>query len=163
MEQKILKKTARQAGFTLIEVMIVVVIVAILASIAYPSYQSYIRKARRADAKTMVLRVQVEQEKYRGNNVSYSTDFSSASTGLKLASGTTAVTTLTSSDGYYDITLTEPAGATTYSADGTGYTIKATAKTGTSQVKDTGCTTLYLRSGDHISSTYPEKSPTDCW
>jgi len=41
----------RQAGFTLIELMIVVAVVAILAAIAYPSYQEQIRKSRRAQAK----------------------------------------------------------------------------------------------------------------
>lgn len=40
----------RQAGFTLIELMIVVAIIAILAAIAIPQYQSYASRAQSAEA-----------------------------------------------------------------------------------------------------------------
>lgn len=45
----------KNKGFTLIEVMIVVALVAILAAIAFPSYSAYVARARRADAKAMLL------------------------------------------------------------------------------------------------------------
>jgi type IV pilus assembly protein PilE len=45
----------KQAGFTLIEVLIVVAIIAILAAIAYPSYQAQIRDARRAEGRAALV------------------------------------------------------------------------------------------------------------
>ena len=45
------ESSRKQAGFTLIEVMIVVAIVAILAAIALPSYREYVMRSKRADAR----------------------------------------------------------------------------------------------------------------
>ncbi|WP_303907631.1 type IV pilin protein [Thiohalomonas denitrificans] len=62
-----MKFVRSSSGFTLIELMIVVGIVAILAAIAYPSYQEYIRKAKRSDAMTALMELQLAQEKLRAN------------------------------------------------------------------------------------------------
>ncbi|GGD11434.1 type IV pilin protein [Halopseudomonas salina] len=45
----------RQAGFTLIELMIAVAVVGILAAIAYPSYQEQVRQTRRAEVASALL------------------------------------------------------------------------------------------------------------
>lgn len=42
-------------GFTLVELMVVVAIIAILAAVAFPNYTEYVAKARRADAKSVLL------------------------------------------------------------------------------------------------------------
>ena len=42
----------RQAGFSLIELMIVVAIIAVLAALAYPAYQQYIIKTNRKAAES---------------------------------------------------------------------------------------------------------------
>ena len=46
------------AGITLIELMVVVAIVGILAVIAYPSYEDYIRRAKRTEAKALLLELE---------------------------------------------------------------------------------------------------------
>jgi type IV pilus assembly protein PilE len=58
-------------GFSLIEVVIVVAIVAILASIAIPSYLESVRKAARADARSAIMTVMQQQERYFSQNNSY--------------------------------------------------------------------------------------------
>ena len=49
------KPVSGEQGFTLIELLVAVAIVGILAAIAYPSYQDYVRRANRAEAKTVLL------------------------------------------------------------------------------------------------------------
>lgn len=51
-------------GFTLIELMITVAIVGILAAVAYPAYTDSILKGRRAQARTALLELMQQQERY---------------------------------------------------------------------------------------------------
>jgi len=61
------------AGFTLIEVMIVVVVIAILAAVAYPSYQDHVRKAKRAEGKTALLKAAQVLERAYSDRSTYGT------------------------------------------------------------------------------------------
>lgn len=61
----------RQAGFTLIELMIVVAVIAILAAIAYPSYTQYIIKSRRAAAGGCLMEQAQFAERYYTTNMTY--------------------------------------------------------------------------------------------
>lgn len=63
----------REAGFTLIELMIVVAVIAVLAAIAITSYTEQIRKSRRADAARAVGELQLRQERWRAENPAYGT------------------------------------------------------------------------------------------
>lgn len=70
----------RQAGFTLIEVMITVAIVAILAAVAYPSYVDQVRRANRAEAKGVLLEnAQFLERNYTVNSCYHRTDAACAS------------------------------------------------------------------------------------
>lgn len=70
-------KPKKQKGFTLLELMIVVAVIAVIASIAVPSYRDYIRKARRFEAVTTLLDIQLHQERYRAVNPTYAPSFAS--------------------------------------------------------------------------------------
>jgi len=61
----------RQAGFTLIEVMITVAIVGILAAVAIPSYSDYVRRGRITEAVTGLSDMRVKMEQYFQDNRSY--------------------------------------------------------------------------------------------
>lgn len=71
VNRKYAPRSNKQRGFTLIEMMVVVAIAGILLAIAIPSYQQYVRKARRADAKTMLLDMAARQERFFSTNNSY--------------------------------------------------------------------------------------------
>lgn len=62
------------SGFTLIELMVVVAVIAILAAIAYPSMQDHVRKAKRAEGKTALLKAAQLLERYYSDNNTYVVD-----------------------------------------------------------------------------------------
>lgn len=128
----------KQNGMTLIELLVVVVIVAVLASIALPSWTAQVQKSRRADARVMLMMVQVEQQKYRSN---YST-YASSMTALGLSSY--------ESGDYYNGAIA--------SADATSYTATATP-TG-SQSGDSCGTFAVNQMGTDTTGSYAD---ADCW
>ncbi len=56
-----------QAGFTLIELMIVVAIIGILAAIAIPSYNEYVAKAQAGEAYTLLAGKKVPMAEFYGD------------------------------------------------------------------------------------------------
>lgn len=73
-EDKLNCSAKKQAGITLIELMVVIVIVGIIASFAYPTYRDHINKTRRTDGQATMLKIMQEQRKYFSNENTYTTD-----------------------------------------------------------------------------------------
>ena len=128
---------------TLIELIIVVAIVAILASVALPSWKSQVQKARRADARNTLMFVQVEQEKYRADNGSYTS--SMATLGLSGYNST--------SRDYYNVSIV--------SSSATAFVASAAPNTNGGQNSDSCGTFAINQSGPDESGSYA--SITDCW
>ncbi len=108
-------------GFTLIELMICVAIVGVLSSIAYPAFSSTVASTRRSDALLALMKVQLQQERFRSEHPSYG---ELSQLGLGTASPSR----------HYDIAVLAP------SAD--GYVVHASAIG--SQQQDTRCRHLRL-------------------
>lgn len=148
----------KRGGFTLIELMVTVIIMIILIKIMVPAYNTYVMRSRRAEAIVMISKIQQAQEKWRANNLSYTTSL--GTTGLQLTSGN--VTSLNSENGYYKVTVgtsCTTGSDATGSPTGTDYCINAVATTTGTQNNDTGCTTLTMSiSGNNITNT-----PAVCW
>lgn len=66
-----LSARGREAGFTLIELMIAVAIVSILAAVAYPQYTSYVTRSRLAEATGTLSVTRVRMEQYFQDNRNY--------------------------------------------------------------------------------------------
>ncbi|HEY5623736.1 MAG TPA: type IV pilin protein [Gammaproteobacteria bacterium] len=82
----------RIRGLTLVELLIVVVIVAILGLIAVPSYRQYSVRAQRTEAKTALLQLAANQERFYLQNNTYSADL--AALGFPLGRSENGVYTL---------------------------------------------------------------------
>lgn len=65
--------TAAQAGFTLIEMMVVIVIIGILAAIAVPQYGQYVRTSQIQEAQAGMLQIRTRLENYYQDNRNYGT------------------------------------------------------------------------------------------
>jgi len=135
-------------GFTLVELLIVVAIIAIIAAIAFPSYQAQVQKSRRTEAKTALANIQLAQERAYTVNGTYAADAQT----LDLSSGLTAVNanTITTEQGFYNITLTVAAGNTTYTANAVGVG---------AQAGDTDCAWMAM---DHLG-TKTATNTAKCW
>jgi len=132
-------------GFTLVELMIVTAIVAILAAIAYPSYRQYVLRTNRTVAKSFLMDLAQQEERYYIRNRSYGTldQLGYGAVKVGVDSGRRVVS---AGAGLYDVQVTN--------ASSSAYTITATA-TGT-QTEDTGCTTLTI---DQVGV----QAPSSCW
>jgi len=61
----------KNAGFTLVEIMIVIAIIAILAAIAIPNYKNYQMKAKTSEVKSNLGAIKTSQETYSSEKNTY--------------------------------------------------------------------------------------------
>ena len=135
----------RQAGFTLIEVMIVVAIIGILAAIAYPSYTEYVKRGNRTEGQALLSDAAARQERYFSQNNAYVTAAADiGKLGMNLSNNRSAT-------GKYVFSVSKVDG------DG-GYTLTATQ-----QFSDTKCGNLTLTANGIKGATASGASASDCW
>lgn len=123
-----MKPLKRLYGFTLIELMIVVAVIGILAAIAYPNYTDYVTRSKRSDAKAALLQVQLAEEKWRANHITY---------GTLSEIGVSSI----SPNSYYTIAISGTPNATTYKFTATPRSPFSDAICGTFAVNQDGKTT----------------------
>jgi len=144
------RESARDAGFSLIELLTVVTIIAILGLIAIPSYRDYTIRAHRTEAKAALLRLATNQERFYLQNHRYS-DTVDASLGF---------TTPKSENGVYAINVATMNGWTQdYTATATP--VAGGGVNGVDQTSDLKCTSFSLSSAGAKTATGTQ--PDTCW
>ena len=142
MDQTTAKR--RQHGVTLLELMAVVLVIGILGMIAIPSYRQYMTRAHRTEAKTALLQLATNQERFYLANRTYSADPDQ----LGFAGDLTE-------RGTYTLAI---AGAGTV-----GYTATATPRAGaaTDMTGDAQCTSFSITAQGVRTAT--GTTPARCW
>jgi len=133
-------KALKEAGFTLIELMIVCAIIAILAAIAYPSYTSYVAKTNRKAAEACLSEYSNYMERYYTTNLAYNqsgpaSGSTAAPTPIALPALDCASTGQTGTNYQYNFATGQPTTST--------YQLQA-APQGTQAARDAQCGTLYV-------------------
>lgn len=142
----------REAGVTLIELLIVVVMIAILGAIAFPQYRDYVIRSNRAVAKSMLLQVADRQEQFFTDRKTYAADMTDLGYPADPFVVDRAARTAPADggDAIYQIALSDE-GATTF-------TLTATSLNG--QTDDDECVTMTLNQAGQRAST---PAGGDCW
>ena len=148
----------RHRGFTLIELMVAIVIVGILVAVALPAYQEQVRKGRRAEAKTALLKTMQLQERFytASPNATYAdkatTLYGIADDATKVYSGENPAV-----ESWYELTVDRVGcGAETLQ---TCVRVVATPRAG---YVDDNCNVLALNSRG-VQSATGTKGVTYCW
>jgi type IV pilus assembly protein PilE len=148
-----MRRTAK--GFTLIELMAVIAVIAILAAIAYPSYENYVRRANRSEAKTLLLQIGAEQEKFFTTFNRYSGSINGARTGNPATSG------LNMANSTQDLIAGVPDPVAVALGPGNlSYTLTATPQGGLQSTDACGALTL---TNTGVRDALGPSAPNNCW
>ncbi len=152
LESNVHGKARRQAGFSLLEVMIVVAIVGILVAIAVPSYENSVVKTKRKAVAACMLEVSQFMERFYTTNLRYD----------QTAAATPVAVTMPDLTCRADLT-----GAYTMAFQTTptasAYTVQATP-VGRQLAKDTACATLRIdQTGTRSVTGTLSATPNDCF
>ena len=114
-------------GVTLTELLIVIVIIGILAAIAYPNYREFTARAKRTEAKTILLEIAQNQERFYLQNNRYGDMGELGYSDPKITDSQSYSVTITANDANnfsatatYQNTDAEASKCDTFSIDGRG-------------------------------------------
>ena len=140
----------RMAGVTLLELMAVVAIIGVLGMIAIPAYRQYTRRAQRTEAKTALLQLAANQERYYLANRHYGTvaELAAANFPVQSEHGVYTITIRTTNGWPVDYTAT----ATPVSGGGSN---------GVDQSDDTDCLSFSINS-QGLKTASPDTAQR-CW
>ena len=131
-------------GITLLELMAVIMVIGILGMIAIPSYRQYLMRTQRTEAKSALLQLQTNQERFYLANRTYSGDPDQL-----------GFTNDLTERGTYTLAIT--------GASATAYTATATPRSGAeiNMTLDSQCTTFSITSQGVRTATGTD--PASCW
>ena len=138
----------RMLGVTLLELMIVVLVIGVIGMVAIPSYRQYTMRAHRAEAKSALLVIQTNQERFYLANRRYGSV-------ADLQGASLLANPARSERGTYNLTI--PA------ADANGFTATATPRAGNNpdQTADLACTSFSITSQSARTATGTDAA--NCW
>lgn len=126
-----LTRNSKQAGFTLVELMIVVAIIGVIASIAYPGYQSFVVSSNRSVAQADLMALAAALERHRAATFTYQgAAAGGGNTGAPAIFHTFSPSSEPAANKQYDLKID------TVSASGASYIITAEPVSGTNQSSD---------------------------